>query len=99
MRSTHPRRPHPMYSRLDPLESRRLLAATLSAGGVLDVIATKRNDLVYVTLFGGEFLVDINLDSTPDRFAASKVKTIRVQAGRGNDRITMISNVPVIVMG
>ena len=48
-----------MYSRLDPLESRRLLAATLSAGGVLDVIATKRNDLVYVTLFGGEFLVDI----------------------------------------
>jgi Ca2+-binding RTX toxin-like protein len=77
-----------MPAPIDPLESRRLLAATLNSSGLLDVIGTTAADTVALTVSGTNVVVRIN-NGTAQNFAASAVKAIRVSALAGNDRVTV----------
>ena len=61
------------------LETRRLLAASLSTTGLLDVIGTALNDTLALSLSGSNVVVRLN-SAAPQSFAASKVKAIRVNA-------------------
>src|SRR4051794_14237204 len=79
------------------LETRRLLAATLATTGVLDITGTSGNDTLAVALSGTNVGVKLNTAS-PQIFAASKVKAIHVNAGIGNDRVTIGVSLPGAVV-
>src|SRR4051794_18078400 len=79
------------------LETRRLLAATLATTGVLDITGTSGNDTLAVALSGTNVGVKLNTAS-PQIFAASKVKAIHVNAGIGNDRVTIGVSLPGAVI-
>jgi Ca2+-binding RTX toxin-like protein len=74
--------------RLDALESRRLLAATLNSSGLLDVTGTTAADTIALTVSGSNIVVRIN-NGTAQNFAASAVKAVRVSGLAGNDRVTV----------
>ena len=85
---------HPM---IDTLESRKLLAATL-ADGVLTVEGTARNDVIHVSLSSDGETITVRESSggrfrrgepTETEFAAADVESIVVNAGAGNDTITL----------
>ncbi|MDB5323451.1 MAG: Hemolysin-type calcium-binding region [Phycisphaerales bacterium] len=75
------------------LEARRLLAATLSSTGLLDVTGTAGNDTLSLALAGTNVTVKLNT-AAPQNFPASKVKSIRVNAAAGNDRVTIGVSLP-----
>src|SRR5690348_8989208 len=79
------------------LETRRLLAATLSSTGVLDIAGTSGNDTLSIVLSGTNVVVKLNA-TAPQNFPASKVKAIHASAGIGNDRVTIGASVPGAVV-
>jgi Ca2+-binding RTX toxin-like protein len=86
-----------MSDSIQPLETRRLLAATLSTTGVLDITGTSGNDTLSVALSGTNVVVKLNT-AAPQNFAASKVKAIHANAGIGNDRVTIGISLPGAVI-
>ena len=82
---------------IQSLETRHLLAASLSTTGLLDVSGTSGNDTLSLALSGGNVVVKLNA-AAPQSFAAWKVKAVRVNAGIGNDRVTVGVGVPGAVV-
>jgi hypothetical protein len=75
---------------LEELEPRTHLSATLSRRGVLYVVGTHRNDVISVSLqHRHRGVIVVNVNHQISTFATSKVRSIIVQGGRGNDRITI----------
>jgi Ca2+-binding RTX toxin-like protein len=83
---------------IEPLEHRKLFAATLTDDGVLEIVGTDGDDVIRVqpftalkdsgdgglTVIGeGEILVRLNGEKS--RFDAAEVKAIKIAAGDGND--------------
>src|SRR5258706_4605814 len=82
--------PVPVIPRVEILERRSFLTASLSAGGTLAIAGTRRDDLIYVYLNGvlpKHLLVTINGVETV--FEAARVKRIYVNCGLGDDRVQM----------
>jgi len=75
---------------MQSLETRRLLAATLSTTThMLDVTATPGNDIVSIVVTPRRNVsVQVN-NSPPIEYAAWMVYSVRVNTGAGNDRITI----------
>jgi Ca2+-binding RTX toxin-like protein len=76
-----------------PLESRRLLTATLLNDGLLNVTGTKHSDLILVSLSGTRVIVRVNA-AKPRRFLASSVTGILTNAAAGNDQVVIGIGLP-----
>jgi Ca2+-binding RTX toxin-like protein len=72
------------YPSLEPIEPRRLLAATLDAGLLL-IEGTSGNDQIAVTLKEGDVRVNVNGDT--NTFSLKNVDSLRVYGRRGDDDI------------
>ena len=71
---------------LETLESRRLLAATLS-NGTLTIIGTNRSDRIEVISRLDDGQVRVELNGTETRFRFGDINRIHISGGRGNDFI------------
>ena len=71
-----------------PLESRRLLTATLLNNGLLYVTGTKHSDVISVSSSGTRVIVRVNA-AKPRRFLASRVTGILTNAAAGNDQVVI----------
>jgi Ca2+-binding RTX toxin-like protein len=78
------------------LEPRRLLAASLSSTGLLDVLGAAAAETISVSLSGTNVVVKIN--NATQTFPLAKVKSLRVNAGAGNDRVTVAANLPAATL-
>src|SRR5918993_3673138 len=81
-----------MFVPFQSLETRRFLAATLTSTGLLDVTGTAAGETITVSLSGTNVVVKVG--NATNSFAASRVKTLRVAAAAGNDRVTLGANLP-----
>jgi hypothetical protein len=83
---------------MDPLESRRLLTATLDTG-LLSVVGTGANDDISVAVSGGNLNVTVN-GQNQGTFALTDVNGIEVSGLNGNDSISLAGiNVPATLSG
>lgn len=75
---------------LESLEPRTLLSATLSRHGVLYVVGTRHADniVIYTDRQRRRQVVNVYVNHHVQTFAASLVRSVVVQAGGGNDRVT-----------
>lgn len=75
---------------LESLEPRTLLSATLSRHGVLYVVGTRHADniVIYTDRRRNPQVVNVYVNHQVQTFAASLVRSVVVQAGGGNDRVT-----------
>src|SRR5687767_1707727 len=80
----------PVHQRpMEPLESRRLLAATL-ADGLLTVAGTANNDTISVYLTpGSTTTISVKHGSNVQTFNRSAVQKITVDTRNGHDRVTI----------
>ena len=78
---------------IDPLESRKLLSATLDADGTLTVTGTDADDVISIAPNAANDHIDVADGSVGSElsFELSKVEAIFVVAGAGND-VVKISN-------
>src|SRR4051794_11017384 len=79
----------------EQLENRRLLSATLAAGGALTITATAGDDVVGVAIRSGVMRVDIN--GTLSKFNAASVTSVAIDLSDGNDRLDVAMAFPVYV--
>ncbi|MGB7325776.1 MAG: agmatine deiminase family protein [Rubripirellula sp.] len=93
-------------SRLETLESRKLMAANLSATGIWDISGTHGSDEIYVArnrYDSSVLIVELNGRIVAEENAAD-VKAIHVNGGRGNDLIEIYQtdgaiNLPTRLIG
>src|SRR5688572_5376669 len=73
---------------VEALETRRLMAVTLDVTGRLGVTGTTGPDVVNISLdtTGGDRIV-VNMNGGSRSFPMSRVRSIRVDAGRGDDAV------------
>ena len=94
----------------EPLESRRLMSASLNASGQLTITGTAHPDRIWLTLNNGSLVVHqvtrttaTTTTTTRSTFTASAVKSILVNAGDGNDAVSLFTfgnfSVPSTVNG
>jgi hypothetical protein len=85
-------------STIEQLESRQLLAATLS-GGVLTVDGSARADNIRVQLAGANIVVHLN--NATRSFARSSVNSINIDGKAGNDKINVVNRqlLNVVIQG
>ena len=86
---------------LQPLESRRLLSSSLSAG-TLTVLGTAAADTITLSLVGGTTIrVTESVGSLVSNFALASVSKIVVKTGAGNDSLTISTNIarPASILG
>ena len=94
----------------EPLESRRLMSATLNSAGLLTITGTSHPDRIWLTLNNGSLTVhEVTRTSSTTTthhntsFTASAVKSILVNAGDGNDAVSLFTfgnfSVPSTVNG
>jgi Ca2+-binding RTX toxin-like protein len=84
-----------MTARLDSLESRRLLSASL-AGGVLTIVGTESPDAIELDLRSSTRLkVEINLSEY--NFDYTQVRSIVIRALGGNDTVGFNKRNPILV--
>jgi Ca2+-binding RTX toxin-like protein len=88
-----------MFLHFHPLEPRRLLAATLSPAGVLEIFGTRRGDVITVERAGpGDRHVLVTITSRGREFQyafrARNVKSILANAGRGGDKVSIGDALP-----
>lgn len=76
----------------EALEARQLLSASLKAG-VLRVNGTGGDDVISITKSKSNIVVKIG--NKPQSFAASKVNSISLDAGDGNDKVTIARQLKV----
>jgi Ca2+-binding RTX toxin-like protein len=74
---------------IELLESRTLLSATLDAG-VLTIEGTSGNDTIQVSVLGTSYLVQVSGQAS-QTFTIAAVKSLVVDAGKGND-VVMLSS-------
>jgi len=85
---------------IEVLEGRRMLSASLSSTGIVTVTGTAAADEIAITrdLTHHQLVVKQELRAgggeSTTRFALAKVKSIVVNAGAGNDEVTLGSAVP-----
>jgi hypothetical protein len=77
--------------RFEALDKRCVLAAHL-AGGVLEISGGSRNDLIEV---GAGTFVHVTINGKESKFLASDVQSIEINAGGGDDRVTVSENVQI----
>jgi hypothetical protein len=80
---------------IENLEIRRMLSASLDSHGALIVGGTTGNDVITVSLDNRKGILNLSLDGKISHFKLSKVKKINVNAGSGNDKITVAPNVRI----
>ena len=80
-----------MRPTFEPLETRRMMSASLKSG-VLRVAGSTGNDRIAVTLEKGQIVVTTN-GRREGRFASSAVRSITIDAGAGagNDAVSVSS--------
>ena len=90
---------------VEPLEARRLLAADavtaeLSPGGKLRVWGTDGNDsiVIYPTAIDGAPVAMVRVGQATAAFPAAAVRMVRVDAGAGNDSVSVSFEAPTKVM-
>jgi Ca2+-binding RTX toxin-like protein len=76
-----------MASSFEPLESRRLFAASLEAGGVLLINGTYKDDTIVIVPDIAGLHVAMNKQS--QYFALNSVQSIRIHGRRGNDFVQL----------
>src|SRR5437773_208451 len=81
---------------IDALEERRLLSAAI-VGGVLKITGSGGDDQIVLRKTTTSIILTINGHS--QSFASRKVRSIRVDGGRGNDSINDAVNVPATLLG
>ena len=81
-------------SHVEPLELRRLLAASVDGSGVLQVSGTAANDSIVVSAAAAQVLVVIN-GGAAQSFAATSVKGANIQGLDGNDVIVITADLPL----
>ena len=91
---------------IEPLEGRRMLSATLAAGGVLKLTGNAKNNqfsLFYSAFFGGYVTNDAvqGQVGVAKTFAKAAVKRIEIVAGAGNDSYTFTGTgkIPITFKG
>ena len=77
---------------VEQLEERLSLAVFLT-DGVLSIVATKKSDTVTVTQSAG--ILNVNLNGAVTPVGAAVVRQIEVAGGKGNDRITIGSEITI----
>src|SRR5256885_15307763 len=82
----------------EPLESRRLMSASLNSAGLLTITGTAHPDRIWLTLNDGSLVVHqvtrtpaTTTTSTRTTFTASAAKPILVNAGDGNDAVSLFT--------
>ncbi len=81
-------------SSLEALEARRMLSASVTARGTLDIEGTRRSDTISVSIDRRHHsLLNVNVNGTVTKFKASGVKRIAALGGRGNDMIAVAAGV------
>ncbi|HEY7118657.1 MAG TPA: calcium-binding protein [Tepidisphaeraceae bacterium] len=88
--NTRRRKKSPHNSSLEALEVRQLLSAAILGGdGVLAVQGTAGNDQITIARdSGNSSQIRVTVNATSSDFPASRVDVVKVDAGRGNDRVT-----------
>ncbi|MGE5612557.1 MAG: calcium-binding protein [Bacillota bacterium] len=79
---------------LESLESRRLLSASVR-GGTLLVTGTPGDDTITIDYNKQKSLYQVSINQSVQTFNAKAVKAISVDAGNGNDRVTVTPRVTV----
>jgi Ca2+-binding RTX toxin-like protein len=86
-------------TRMQPLEARRLLAATLDANGTLFVSGTWKDDVISVATgydqTGLPASIVVVVDGRLQTFPQADVHALRVHGRRGNDRVGVIVRQPL----
>src|SRR5260221_316258 len=77
--------------RLEMLEERRMLSASLSSRGVLDVEGTRRADVVTISKTSTG-RIDVSVNGVHQTFRGRLVHSIVVNAGRGDDSVAVSNN-------
>lgn len=98
-----PRTLSPRTATIEHLEGRRLLShapaaptAVLDASGVLEVNGTRKADLISIHVDAADATkLDVTMNGTTVSFALADVKGIHVDAGSGNDTVTVDASVNV----
>jgi hypothetical protein len=73
---------------VETLEERRLLSASLLAHGLLDVEGTRRADVVTITKTSTG-RIDVSINGVHQTFRGRSVRSIMVNAGRGDDSVAV----------
>src|SRR2546421_12624166 len=73
---------------VEVLEERRMLSASLSSHGVLDVEGTRRADVVTVSKTSTG-RIDVSVNGVHETFRGRSVHSIVVNAGRGDDAVAV----------
>ena len=73
---------------IEPLESRRLLSASIS-NGVLVVAGTSANDSIYISTPDGGTTVRLQINRAKQSFSATAFTAISVSGGDGNDYVSV----------
>jgi hypothetical protein len=84
-----------MLEPIEQLESRQLLAATLT-GTTLNITGTSKGEAIHVNQIGSNILVKIGKTAPSKTFPISSVKTIEIDAGAGNDHVLDTFSAPGI---
>jgi Ca2+-binding RTX toxin-like protein len=73
---------------LESLEQRRMLSASLSSHGTLDVEGTRRADVVTISKTSTG-RIDVSVNGVHQTFRGKSVRNIVVNAGRGDDSVAV----------
>src|SRR5436305_1358436 len=92
-----PRTLSPRTATIERLEGRRLLShapaaptAVLDSSGVLEVNGTRKADVISIQVDAADATkLDVTMNGTTVSFALADVKGIHVDAGSGNDTVTV----------
>jgi Ca2+-binding RTX toxin-like protein len=80
----------------EPLESRRLLAASLSAAGLLTITGTAGNDAVVITIDPANAArLKVSQSGVVTRFTLAAVKQISASLFKGNDSLTLADTIAI----
>ncbi len=78
----------------ESLETRRMLSASLTAKGTLDIEGGRRSDTINVSVDAKHHsLLDVSVNGQVTKFKAASVRRISALGNRGNDSITVATNV------
>lgn len=87
---------------VDALESRRLLASSLSTDGVLTITGTSRNDAIVITIDpANASRLKVSHGGVVSRYTLSLVRRISASLFKGNDSLTIADTItiPASVLG
>src|SRR2546426_10073044 len=85
----------------ESLEARRLLSISLGSGGVLTIVGTDNGENINLTVKSGKLIItQVGSSNATAAFAPSAVRSIVVDAKRGNDQVNLSkAKVPTRIIG